>query len=76
MSIDSKGRETLVFYTLVSEMGVEPKIEVSQNGWFINNGSKPYEEMDDLGGKSHIFGSTPKCPNGIDLILNYGTDIT
>ena len=24
-----------------------------------NNGSKPYEQMDDLGGFSHIFGSTP-----------------
>ena len=25
-----------------------------------NNGSKPYEQMDDLGGKPPIFGSTPK----------------
>ena len=24
-----------------------------------NNGSKPYEQMDDLEGFSHIFGSTP-----------------
>ena len=30
---------------------VFPKIGVSpQNGWFIINGSKPYEQMDDLGG--------------------------
>ena len=27
-----------------------------------NNGSKPYEEMDDLGGKTTpILGLTPKC---------------
>ena len=33
-------------------MGVDPKIGgfYPQNGWFINNGSKPYEQMDDLGG--------------------------
>ena len=26
-----------------------------------NNGSKPYEQMDDLGGNTPIFGSTPSC---------------
>ena len=25
------------------------------------NKGKPYEQMDDLGGKPPIFGSTPKC---------------
>ena len=37
-----------------------------QNGWFLNNGSKPYEQMDDLGGFKKnpfktvpIFGLTP-----------------
>ncbi len=34
---------------------------VPQNGWWkYSNGSKPYEQMDDLGGKKPpIFGSTP-----------------
>ena len=30
-----------------------------------NNGSKPYEQMDDLGGFPHIFGSTPKILVGL-----------
>ena len=30
-----------------------------------NNGSKPYEQMDDLGGKNPIFGSTPIYSNGV-----------
>ena len=55
-----------------------PKIEVPQNGWFING--KPYFVMDDLGGKHTIFGNThtstelekvsKKMPsNGITLTL-------
>ncbi len=34
-----------------------PKILVPQNGWFLNNG-KPYEQMDDLGVYTTIFGNT------------------
>ena len=40
-------------------MGVEPKIVVNppkMDG--ENNGSKPYEQMDDLGGFPPIFGNT------------------
>ena len=43
-------------------MGVEPKIgENFPPKWMVvYNGSKPYEEMDDLGGKTTpIFGLTP-----------------
>ena len=37
-------------------MGVNPKIVVPpKNGWFYN-GSKPYEQIDDLGGFPIIFG--------------------
>ena len=40
------------------EMGVNPKIGgfYPQNGWFIRK--KPYEQMDDLGGNTPIFGNT------------------
>ena len=31
----------------------------------VYNG-KPYEQMDDLGGKHHIFGSTPICCQHFD----------
>ena len=41
----------------ISSIWVFPKIgENPQNGWFIMG--KPYEQMDDLGGKSTIFGNT------------------
>ena len=36
-----------------------PKIMVPHNGWFNYKG-KPYEQMDDLGGPSPIFGNTHK----------------
>ena len=55
-------------------MGVEPKI-----GFFSpkmdgeNNGSKPYEQMDDLGGFTPIFGSTPIC---MPHVTNIYTSIT
>ncbi len=38
-------------------MAVEPKIggkNTPQNGWLKING-KPYEQMDDLGGKNHPY---------------------
>ena len=28
---------------------------VPQNGWWKFHGSKPYEQMDDLGGKNHPY---------------------
>ena len=51
--------ETIMDPTAAILMGVEPKIGVQypkMDG--ENNGSKPYEQMDDLGGNTHIFGST------------------
>ena len=42
-------------------MGVNPKIGDFTPKWMVYNGSKPYEQMDDLGGvkSTPIFGSTP-----------------
>ena len=42
-------------------MGVEPKIVGKTPKMDGENKGKPYEQMDDLGGKkTPIFGSTPK----------------
>ena len=44
-------------------MGVEPKIGVITPKWTVKIMENPYEQMDDLGGFPHIFGSTPQ--NGL-----------
>ena len=44
-------------------MGVEPKIGFFTPKMDGENKGKPYEQMDDLGGKPPIFGSTPHIPN-------------
>ena len=36
-------------------MSTQKSADFSPNGW-LKNGSKPYEQMDDLGGKPPIFG--------------------
>ena len=38
-------------------MGVSKNMGIPK--WMVYNGSKPYEQMDDLGGFPIIFGSTP-----------------
>ena len=38
--------------------------------WMVDSG-KPYEQMDDLGGKNPIFGSTPICTLLMCIIANY-----
>ena len=38
-------------------MGVNPKYRGGPPKWMIYSG-KPYEQMDDLGGKPTIFGNT------------------
>ena len=38
-------------------MDVEPKIGGKPPKWMVYNG-KPYEQMDDLGGNTPIFGNT------------------
>ena len=45
---------------------VFPKIggDNPQNGWFIYNGSKPHEQIDDLGGKKPLFLEIPISSNG------------
>ena len=40
-------------------MGVEPKIGGVSPEMDGENNGKPYEQMDDLGGKPIIFGNTP-----------------
>ncbi len=39
---------------------ISPKIRGKPPKWMVYNGSKPLEQMDDLGVKTTIFGSTPK----------------
>ena len=36
-----------------------PKIGGKTPKWMVYNNGKPYEQMDDLGVKTPIFGSTP-----------------
>ena len=42
----------------VCDMGVEPKIGIKKHKMDGENHGKPYEQMDDLGGKPTIFGNT------------------
>ena len=47
--------------TMNEDMGVETKIGVvNPPKWMVKIMEKPYEQMDDLGGNTPIFGLTPR----------------